>query len=243
MIVSWFSCGAASACATWLAQQTEPDEVVIARCLVANEHSDNDRFASDCERLWFKQPIVNLTNPEYADCWEVWEERRYISGIKGAPCTTEMKKVPRWSFEREHDPVAQVFGFTAEEKYRADRFREQNPEIKLITPLIDAGIKKEDCYLWLKAAGIELPVMYKLGFSNNNCICCAKATSIVYWARCRALFPVQFARMAELSRRFGVRLTRLKGKRIFLDEIPADVDWRKRDRENVECGLLCVSER
>jgi hypothetical protein len=84
--------------------------------------------------------------------------------------------------------------------------------------------------------------MYKLGFSNNNCIACAKATSIVYWARTRHHFPAEFARMAELSRRLGCRLTRLKGKRIFLDEIPADIDWRKKDRENFDCSLLCKGE-
>jgi hypothetical protein len=41
-LVCWFSCGAASAVATKLAIQQYKDthEIVIARCLVAEEHED-----------------------------------------------------------------------------------------------------------------------------------------------------------------------------------------------------------
>lgn len=237
MIVSWFSCGAASALATALALDLYP-EVTVARCVVDNEHVDNERFHDDCEK-WFGKEIVRLRSVDFADCWEVWESRKYISGIKGAPCTLEMKKAVRWQFEREHNPTGQVFGFTSEERSRADRFRSQNPDVALLTPLIDFELTKGCCLDALMVRGIRLPEMYQLGFSNNNCIGCAKATSIVYWARTRHFFPEQFNRMAELSRRIGCRLTRLKGKRIFLDEIPFDIDWRKKDRENMECGLLC----
>lgn len=238
MIVSWFSCGDASAVASKLTLLSKPD-VIVARCVVANEHPDNDRVARDYA-VWFGQPILNLASAEFSDCWEVWESRRYISGIKGAPCTLEMKKAVRWDFERQYQPEAQVFGFTVEERKRADQFRQNNPDVKLLTPLIDAGLTKQDCFELVRGAGLQRSAMYDLGFSNANCICCAKATSIVYWARNRHYFPEQFSRMSELSRRLGCRLTRLKGKRIFLDEIPVDINFHKKDRENVECGVLCA---
>ena len=64
-IVCWFSCGAASAVATKLAiTQYGKDNIVIARCIVREEHPDNDRFASDCE-AWFGMPITNLINEKY----------------------------------------------------------------------------------------------------------------------------------------------------------------------------------
>lgn len=240
MIVSWFSCGAASALASAIACDEYAD-VTVARCIVDNEHPDNERFHDDCEK-WFGREILRLRSKDFADCWEVWEKRRYISGVKGAPCTVEMKKAVRWAFEQRFMPMAQVFGFTAEEKKRAERFRQQNPEVNLLTPLIDMELDKIDCMTVLGCREIAIPAMYQLGFSNNNCIGCAKATSIVYWARTRHYFPDKFARMAELSRRLGCRLTRLKGKRIFLDEIPADTNWRKKDKETVECGLLCIAD-
>lgn len=242
-IVGWFSCGNNSAVMSKLLVDKYPDDDVrIIRCVVANEHADNDRFHADVEK-WIGRTIERRQSEEYADCWQVWEARRYMAGIKGAPCTIEMKKAVRWAFEKEWGPTHQAFGFSADEKKRADRFANGNPEIRLLRPLEESGLTKADCAAFIEGAGIELPVMYGLGFSNNNCIGCVKATSIVYWARTRHHFPDEFARTAELSRRLGCRLTRLKGKRIFIDEIPADFDWQKKDRsKQVECGVLCGSE-
>ena len=242
-IVGWFSCGNNSAVMSKLLFDLYPtDEIRIVRCMVANEHPDNDRFHADIER-WIGHDIERISSQEYADCWEVWEKRAYMAGIKGAPCTIEMKKVPRWNLEREWCPDYQAFGFSSDEKKRADRFEENNPDVRLLRPLEEAGITKPMCAEWILGAGIALPEMYKMGFSNNNCRCCVKATSIVYWARSRHYFPVEFGRTAELSRRLGVRLTRLHGKRIFIDEIPVDFDWQRKDRSApVECGVLCQGE-
>lgn len=239
-IVSWFSCGNNSAVASKLALLNYPDdEVVVARCIIENEHPDNERFHAEVE-AWLGIPILKIRSTEFRDCWEVWERRRFISGRFGAPCTGEMKKVPRWNFEREWQPDAQVFGFSVDEATRARRFREQNPEIELYVPLINFGITKPQCAEMIEAAGIKQPIMYEMGFKNNNCIGCAKATSVFYWARTRHYFPEQFSRMAELSRRLGCRLTRIKGQRIFIDEIPDDFDWRRKDRSTIECSLLCA---
>jgi len=237
-IVSWFSAGAASAVATKLVLAKYPD-AVVARCIVTNEHQDNDRFAADCE-AWFGRPILNLRSAEYADCWEVWEKRRYLNGIAGAPCTLEMKKRPRQDFEREFDPQAQAFGFTVEEQRRADRFRKQNPEVRLLTPLIDAGLSKADCMGMLDRAGIALPAMYSLGFANNNCRGCVKARSPGYWSLVRREFPDDFARMATLSRDIGWTPCRAGDDTpIWLDEL--DPAWPAQDDSpDIECSLLCA---
>jgi len=71
-------------------------------------------------------------------------------------------------------------------------------------------------------AEIRPPAMYSLGFHNNNCIPCVKATSPDYWALIRREFPDQFSRMAKLSRDLDVRLSRINNERIFIDEIPLD---------------------
>jgi hypothetical protein len=238
-VVSWFSCGGASAVATKLMLAEFPDaDVVIARCVVANEHEDNDRFAADCE-VWFGRSVLNLRSADYADCWDVWERRRYLNGHNGAPCTLEMKKAVRQQFERDWLPDLQVFGFTAEERKRAARFREQNPDVRLVTPLISAGLTKEDCAGMLDRAGIRLPAMYGLGFANNNCKTCVKARSPGYWALVRREFPADFARMAELSRSIGWTPCRASDDSpIWLDELPAD--WPAQDDSpDIECSLMC----
>ena len=118
-IVSWFSCGNNSAVASKLALRLFPnDEIAIARIVIDNEHLDNERFHADCER-WFDHEIVRLRSTEYRDCWDVWERKSYISGVHGAPCTTELKKAVRWQFERDWCPDAQVFGYSVDEGKRA----------------------------------------------------------------------------------------------------------------------------
>jgi len=76
----------------------------------------------------------------------------------------------------------------------------------------------------IERAGIKPPPMYALGFQNNNCIPCVKATSPAYWALIRQHFPQQFDRMAKLSRNLSVRLCRIANERRFIDEIPDDQD-------------------
>jgi len=40
--------------------------------------------------------------------------------------------------------------------------------------LIDNDLSKENCLAIIDRAGIEIPMMYKLGYNNNNCIGCVK---------------------------------------------------------------------
>lgn len=92
-LVCWFSCGAASAVATKLAiaKYSLIYDIVIARCIVKEEHPDNDRFAADCEK-WFGMPITNMIAEEYdGSVYNVITKRKYISGNDGAPCTMLLK--------------------------------------------------------------------------------------------------------------------------------------------------------
>lgn len=232
-VVAWFSCGDASAVACHLALKTSPD-AVVARIHIPAEHEDNDRFAADCSK-WFGREIVTLQDEKRRSTWDVWEQRRYIAGIAGAPCTGELKKAVRYEFQKDGD--LHVFGFTIEEKARAERFRENNFDLLLSFPLIDAQLSKADCHAIVRAAGIELPAMYRLGFDNNNCIGCPKGGA-GYWNMIRRHFPQQFARMSELSRRLGARLIRQDGVRIFLDELRVTTG-RQKDEVEISCSPFC----
>lgn len=212
--VAHFSCGAASAVATKL---SAPD--VIWYAATGSEDKDNARFMNDCA-MWFGQSVTVLTNPKYADTWAVWEGRRYIAGIAGAPCTGELKVAPRLAAQMPGD--VHIFGYTADsaDVKRAVMLRENWPDLIVETPLIDRGIDKAACLALLATAGIEPPRTYAMGFPNANCIPCCKATSPAYWALVRRHYPEQFSRMAVLSRELGATLTRLHGERAYIDEIP-----------------------
>ena len=83
--------------------------------------------------------------------------------------------------------------------------------------------------------------MYRLGFENNNCIGCVKATSPAYWNLTRKNFPERYRQRAEQSRRLGVRLVRYKGVRIFLDELPEDAT--EKITEDLPGGPQCGDAR
>lgn len=124
-IVCWFSCGVASAVATKLAiSQYGKENIVIARCIVREEHPDNERFSNECEK-WFDMQITNLINEKYdGSIYEVFNKKSYISGIGGAPCTLHLKKDVRIKFQLPTDK--HVFGYCAEEKERFDTFIDEN---------------------------------------------------------------------------------------------------------------------
>lgn len=241
-VVVWFSCGAASAVAAKIVMGGWDDhEVIVAYCDTGSEHPDNQRFLKDCE-AWLGQPIRVLRG-KYPDTWAVFERHRYLSGVKGARCTIELKKRVRQDFERPFEDV-QAFGFDSTERHRANRFREQNPEVKLLTPLIDAGLTKVDCFRIIQEAGIELPAMYRLGYRNNNCIGCVKGQS-GYWNKIRRDFPETFDRMAKLEREIGAAIckTEAGGKRVpvYLDELDPEAG-RYQELPDMSCGLLCDME-
>lgn len=228
-VICWFSCGAASAVATKLALG-DTENVTIAYCETGAEHPDNERFMADCE-AWFGQSIVRVRSEKYADTWAVWEARKYLSGVGGAPCTDALKVAPRLDFQLPTD--THVFGYTADklDKKRATRMLETYPLMKQRHPLIERGLTKANVLAMIEGAGIALPPMYALGFHNNNCIPCVKATSPAYWALVRKHFPLQFERMSKLSRELGARLVILGREKVggkarnirgFLDEIPLD---------------------
>lgn len=241
-IVSWFSCGTASAVTAKLvlAEYGKTHEVAIARCIVPEEEADNDRFSDDVEK-WLGVPILKLASEEYASCEDVWRRTRYMAGVGGARCTVEMKKAVRHDFETAWWPDLQAFGYTADEADRADRFRDQNRDVRLITPLIKAGLTKQDCHAIIDRAGLVIPRMYRLGFNNANCIGCVQAQSPSYWNRVRKHFPEVFDRRATLSRELGVRLvkgTSGERERIFLDELDPDAGLGEQEPP-MECSLLC----
>jgi hypothetical protein len=197
-----------------------------------SEHPDNARFLADVER-WLGV-TVRILSGKYETVDETFMKERYMSGIAGAKCTVEMKKKPRFAFQHADD--VHIFGFTADEPKRIKQFVHNNHELHLDWILRDHGITKAECLRMINHAGIALPEMYLLGYNNNNCPGCVKSQSPAYWNSIRRDFPEVFARRVKQSRELGVKLVRLKGIRIYLDELPPD------DAEVVEENLSCGPE-
>ena len=242
IIAVWFSCGAASAVAAkkTIEQYGETHIIRVINNPIKEEHDDNRRFLKDVEK-WLGIEIEIAINKDWQSfsAYDVWEKRKYMEGIGGAPCTQQLKKEARrqWEDKNHHDHL--VLGFTFDEVKRSKRFI-LTERSNVIEVLIDNKLTKADCFKIIQDAGIELPEIYKLGYPNANCIGCVKATSPTYWNHVRKVHPEIFKQRAEQSERIGCRLVRYKGKRTFLSELPPEAKGRPmKTLKMPDCGIFC----
>ena len=232
-VLCWFSCGAASFVATQIAIQIwkETNEIHILYTDTGSEHEDNKRFLNEAE-AYFGIPIKILKNKNYKDVFDVIEKTKYINGAYGARCTLELKKKLREDYYKRGD--INIFGYTEEEENRINRFKAQNKWYPIYCPLAELGISHRETKAILLKTGIALPIMYQLGYKNNNCIGCVKG-GMGYWNKIREDFPDVFERMAQLERRIG----RSAIKDTWLDTLKRGSG--RYIEENIRCGLLCQS--
>lgn len=165
--IGWFSGGVSSFVSVYL-MRDKVDEVFFID--IADHHPDTYRFLKDCEKA-LGMPIKILQHKEFKSVEEVVRKTRYINGPAGARCTMELKKKVRLNWEKEQDVdlFTYIWGYDANEKHRAKRLLETNPEYDHVFPLIDRALSKAEVHGVLEQLGIKRPMMYDLGYSNNNC--------------------------------------------------------------------------
>lgn len=220
-IVVQFSCGAASAVAgkLALAQYGGTHDVQFLNAYLANEDADNRRFLADVEK-WYGRSITVLRDEKYgANVIDVFLRERYIKNRRGACCTKLLKRRLLDTWKQPGDVM--VFGFTAEEEDRFADFVERNPDRPAIAPLIERGLGKADCKALLERAGLELPLMYRLGYSNANCKGCVKGGE-GYFRAIRQDFPDDFEALCKVMDDLG------PGSYLFRDRT-TNVRWHLRD--------------
>ena len=237
IIVAWWSGGITSAVACRLALQ-KYSNVKLVYIETGSHHPDTMRFKKDCEK-WYGQEIETIQNNKYENHLDVILSTRYVNGAAGARCTIELKKNVRFYFEKNNNIQAQVWGyeFEASEVNRAIRTQEQYGYTNPLFPLIENKLSKNECAGILAGAGIEIPLMYKLGYNNNNCIGCVKGGA-GYWNKIRVDFPKVFEAMSKAEREVGASCLKDKNGRIYLDEL----DSKSGNQTEIvlpECGIFC----
>lgn len=173
-IVCWFSGGITSAVACKLAINIYG----VDRCRVIfmdtfNEHIDTYRFKDDCSD-WYGIDIETITaiGKEYNSIEDVWYKYKSLNVANGAICSSELKKEVRTQWQKKNSYTHQVFGFEFDKKEfnRAMSMSLSYPDSKPIFPLLLRGFDKPKCLEILQDVGIEVPLSYRLGFKNNNCL-------------------------------------------------------------------------
>ena len=228
--VCWMSAGVSSFIAGYLAGDV--DEWIYID--IKDQHPDSMRFIKDCEKVIGKK--VTVLTPEYEDVETACRIGGFINRPQiGSYCTKYLKKRVRkeWEYEHQSYDITYIWGFDAKEQRRADRTVETYPQFHHKFPLIEKHLSKEDCHAMVENLGIKRPVMYDMGYPNNNCIGCVKG-GMGYWNKIRVDFPEVFAKRAKLERELGCSC--ING--IYLDELAPD-----RGRMDMEifpdCSIMC----
>lgn len=212
-IIAWWSGGITSAVACKLVQNWfGTDSVRFVMIDTRNEDDDTYRFKKDCEK-WYGKEIEVISNPEYENIQEVWERYLSLNVANGAICSSELKRKTRQDFQNNNEFIYQVFGFDISETDRAKAMKLNYPDSCPIFPLIYELMTKKECIKMVQDAGIEPPIMYQLGFHNNNCFKtgCVQG-GIGYWQKMKRDFPEKFEAMAEMEH----KLTNEKGKPVTM---------------------------
>lgn len=215
-IICWWSGGVTSA----VACKTAIDLYGLERCRFImidtnNEDEDTYRFKSDCEK-WYKKKIESIgcvgEGKKYETMEDVWYDFLSLDNATGAICSSESKRQVRLDFQKRNEYTYQVFGFDTSSKkeiWRSVGLKNNYPTAKPIFPNLLYGYTKKNCISILEEANIEIPIAYKLGFSNNNCLktLCVQG-GIGYWQLAEQIKIKEFNKMAQVEH----NITDLKGK-------------------------------
>jgi hypothetical protein len=223
-VICWFSGGVTSAIACW-----------VALCLFGkencrfifmdtqNEDGDTYRFMADCEK-WFgvKFETITMIGREiktkkrtitYTSIKDVWYKNLSLNVAHGAICSSILKRDLRKIWQEENNYSFQIFGYDIDEPKRAKSFTLNYPEASPLYTLLMHGWSKKMCIEKLNEVGIGIPLAYRLGFHNNNCLgtMCIQG-GIGYWQKVQIDMPEKFDDMAIVEH----ELTDLKGKPVTM---------------------------
>ena len=200
---------------------------------IENQHPDSLRFLHDCEQILGCE-IEILQSEKYKSVDDVIEKTKCINTAYGAPCTKWLKKQVRKDWARENwEHHTYVWGYDVNEKGRADRVVNTMTNYEHDFPLVENGLTKAECHGIAEKLGLRRPVMYDLGYSNNNCIGCVKG-GMGYWNKIRVDFPEVFERRAKQERMIGHSC--IKG--VYLDELEPD-RGRMETEVMEDCTIAC----
>ena len=203
-IICWWSGGVTSAVACKIAIDIfGEDRCKVIMIDTQNEDDDTYRFKKDCE-LWYNIPIETITGigEKYSSIQEVWIKHKSLNVAKGAICSTVLKRGVRETWQKQNSFTHQIFGFEFDNKEfnSALAMHINHPDSKSIYPLLMMGYNKKDCLKIIEENNIKIPIVYKLGYKNNNCAKtgCVQG-GIGYWQKIKTEQPHKFNAMADME--------------------------------------------
>lgn len=153
------------------------EDVVAVFMDTLAEDGDLYRFLDDIEN---KLDIKIIRLCEGKTPIELAFEKKFLFNSRIASCSIELKSKPFRKWLKENytsDKCILYMGIDWTETHRCEAIKLNYLPYKVEFPMCEKPyIDKPDMLNILKEDGIEIPRLYKLGFSHNNCKgCCVKA--------------------------------------------------------------------
>lgn len=231
--VCWISAGVSSFIAGYLERDTIDKFIYID---IEDQHPDSMRFIEDCEKVLGVK--IEKLGSQYKSVEGAIRAAGLIRNAKTGfyPCTNWLKKRIRkqWEYEHREYNITYVWGFDCNEKDRADALVEEMFEFDHVFPMIERSLTKQDGHGMCEMLGVRRPIMYDLGYNNNNCRGCVKG-GMGYWNKIRVDFPEVFESRSKLEREIGASIL----KECYLDELDPD-RGRMSDEIPIDCSIMCM---
>ncbi len=186
-VIVALSGGRASAwCAKWALGRYEKSDVVLYFNDTYWEHPDLYRFLEDLEKHF---DHLVLHDDDGRSVEELAYDHNALPNNRMPFCSRVLKAERLQHYYLDGDVI--VFGIGNHERHRAERLvtvysrvaQKSGKHCTLVFPLIENPVTTECIDDWLRDAGIEIPLLYRLGFAHNNCSGgCVRATE-TQWVR------------------------------------------------------------
>ena len=172
-IIVAISGGKASAwCANWALENYPKEDVILYFNDTKWEHPDLYQFLKDLEKH-FKHPIIVDSDGRSPE--ELFYDNHALANNRMPFCSRILKAERLQKYYKNGDTL--IFGIGIDEPHRANRLISIYQTIaiktgkssKLLFPLIDENVSKEQINQFFKDVGIKIPILYEMGFLHNNC--------------------------------------------------------------------------
>lgn len=218
------------------------DDIVLLFTDTQVEDEDLYRFLKEStEKLG-----IPLT--DYSDgrtIWDIFKERNFLSNSRIDHCSQYLKRAVSRRFVKQFSPdeIIIYLGFDWTEINRFEKAQKAWLPYTIKSPLCEPPyIDKEDMKRTIAEDGIELPRLYKMGFSHNNCGGgCVKA-GIGHFAKLLNEFPERFAEWEDneqkIREHIGKNVSILRRQRNGKKEIFTLKQLRE-EKESLTKSELC----
>jgi len=172
------------------------------------EDEDNYRFIDEVishHNVNIAHRIDGRTPPE------VWFKTRYLVGKNLAKCSLELKTKQTLKYvddlqSQGIEPIL-YFGIGKEEEHRAINLSYRYAPVECRFPLVDNPLSKE----YMKATceskwKIQIPRMYRLGFSHSNCGGRCIKGGLGHFARLYEVWPERFKEVEQYEKLFRQKI-------------------------------------